>query len=196
MLLVCKCLSEFSVEIIFLSCCYYLKMPSFRQKSTSSEFYKNYTVGPIFESGSWEYLGRTRGTHHAPTPHGGAAGPWPRQGMVWGPPGPPPLLPPTTSSSCPTKDIFIQKLVFLLFIFHGFWSTCSAHLCCWDLEHLFFGMWLLHSSKWNFVWWIISWVFAVVGDRLSEFACLFYARLISFDACLALLQVDKVVPLI
>ena len=36
-------------------------MPSFRQKSTSSEFHKNYTVGPIFACGSWEYLGRTRG---------------------------------------------------------------------------------------------------------------------------------------
>ena len=81
-------------------------MPSFRQKSTSSEFYKKYAIGPIFESGSWEYLGMPRGTHHAPTPHGGTAGMWPRLGMVWGPPSPPPLLPPTTHLSCPTKENF------------------------------------------------------------------------------------------
>ena len=38
--------------------------------------------------------------------------------------------------------------------------------------------------------------FASVGDRLSEFACLFYVRIITFDACLALLQVSIVVPFI
>ena len=38
--------------------------------------------------------------------------------------------------------------------------------------------------------------FAAIGDRLSEFACLFYVRIISFDACLSLLQVAIVVPFI
>ena len=28
--------------------------------------------------------------------------------------------------------------------------------------------------------------FAAIGDRLSEFACLFYVRIISLDACLIL----------
>ena len=50
-------------------------MPSFRQKSTSSEFYKNFTGGPIFARGSWEYLVRTKGTHHAPTLGVGAGSP-------------------------------------------------------------------------------------------------------------------------
>ena len=38
--------------------------------------------------------------------------------------------------------------------------------------------------------------FAAIGDRLSEFACLFYVRILSFDACLALLQIAIVVPFI
>ena len=112
-------------------------MHSFRQKSTSSEFYKNYAIGPIFESGSWEYLEMTRGTHHTPTTHGGAAGLCPRLGMVWGPPGPPPLLPPTTSSSYPTKHIFHPQTRVLAAYSHDFdllahpifaaevWSICS-----------------------------------------------------------------------
>ena len=38
--------------------------------------------------------------------------------------------------------------------------------------------------------------FAAIGDMLSEFSCLFYVRIIIFDACLALLQVALVVPFI
>ena len=38
--------------------------------------------------------------------------------------------------------------------------------------------------------------FAAISDRLSEFSCLFYAGISSFDACLALLQVAIVVPFI
>ena len=64
------------------------------------------------------------------------------------------------------------------------WSICSS--ACDSSIHtsgiLFGGLYLEY--------------FAVVGDRLSEFACLFYARLISFDACLALLQNAIVVPFI
>ena len=64
------------------------------------------------------------------------------------------------------------------------WSICSS--VCDSSIHpsgiLFSGVFLEY--------------FAAVGDRLSEFACLFYARLISFDACLALLQVAIVVPFI
>jgi hypothetical protein len=43
------------------------------------------------------------------------------------------------------------KLVFLLLSTSIFLSPCSTHHCCWDLEHLFSGMWLLRLSKWNFV---------------------------------------------
>ena len=64
------------------------------------------------------------------------------------------------------------------------WSVCSS--VCDSSIHpsriLFSGLYLEY--------------FAAVGDRLSEFACLFYARLINFDACLALLQVAIVVPFI
>ena len=151
MRLVCKCLSEFSCWNHFSVLQLLFKMPSFCQKSTSSEFYKNYDAGPIFESGSWEYLGMTRGTHHAPTAHGGAVGMWSRQGMVRGPPSPPPFLLPTTSFSSPTKDIFHSKTCVLAALARDFRSPCSAHLCCWDLERLLFSMWLLHLSKWNFV---------------------------------------------
>ena len=38
--------------------------------------------------------------------------------------------------------------------------------------------------------------FAATGDRLSEFAYLFYAIIIIFYACLALLQVSIVVSLV
>ena len=84
-------------------------------------------------------------------------------------------------------------LLFLLEIFDllaqpifaaGIWSVCSS--VCDSSIHpsgiLFSGLFLEY--------------FAAVGDRLSEFACLFYVRLISFDACLALLQVAIVVPFI
>ena len=38
--------------------------------------------------------------------------------------------------------------------------------------------------------------FAAIGDRLSDFSCFFYVRIICFDACLALLQVAIVVRFI
>ena len=64
------------------------------------------------------------------------------------------------------------------------WSICSS--VCDSFIHpsgiLFSGLFLEY--------------FAAIGDRLSEFACLFYVRLISFDACLALLQVAIVVRFI
>ena len=64
------------------------------------------------------------------------------------------------------------------------WSICS--LVCDSSIHpngiMFGGLYLEY--------------FAIVGDRLSEVACLFYARLIIFYACLALLQVAIVVSFI
>jgi hypothetical protein len=39
------------------------------------------------------------------------------------------------------------KPMFLLFFIVIFRSPCSAHHFCWDLEHLFSGMWLLCLSK-------------------------------------------------
>ena len=102
-----------------------------------------------------------------------------------------PLLPLARPKTFPSK-----KLMFLLPIFVDFdllaqpifaaeiWSVCSS--VCDSSFHpsgiLFSGLYLEY--------------FAVVGDRLSEFACLFYFRLISFYACLALLQVAIVVPFI
>ena len=92
------------------------------------------------------------------------------------------LLPLARPKPFPSK-----KLVFLLLIVVDFdllaqpifaaeiWSICSS--VCDSSIHpsgiLFGGLYLEY--------------FAVVGDRLSEFACLFYARLVVFDACLALL---------
>ena len=113
-------------------------MPSFHKKSTSSEFYKNYIIGPIFENGSWEYLGRTRG----PTmpPHHMVARQVLGRARAWCGAHlalhlfshlPLPCLPrPKTLSS--------KKLVFLLLIFMDFellaqpifaaeiWSICSS----------------------------------------------------------------------
>jgi hypothetical protein len=51
------------------------------------------------------------------------------------------------------------KPEFLLFFTWIFRSPCSAQHFCWNLEHLFSGMWLLHLSKQIFFWWSISWVF-------------------------------------
>ena len=171
-------------------------MPSFRQKSTSSEFYKNYTIGPIFESGSWEYLGMTRGPtmppHHMVARQAcGRARAWCGAHLALHHfshlPLPPVARPKTFS---------IFKLVFLLPIFMIFdllaqpifaaelWDICS--LLCDSSDApcriLFGGVFLEY--------------FAAAGDRLSDFACLVYARIISFDACLALLQVAIVVPFI
>jgi len=41
----------------------------------------------------------------------------------------------------------LLKPEFLAVLARDFRSLCSAHLCCWDLGHLFSGMWLLRLSK-------------------------------------------------
>ena len=113
--------------------------------------------------------------------------PWPRQGQVWGPLALHYLLFLSFSFSLPKNTIPLFEHEFLLLLLAIFdllaqpiipaeiWSICSSvrDSSIHPSGILFGGLYLEY--------------FAVVGDRLSEVACLFYASLIIFDACLALL---------
>jgi hypothetical protein len=95
--------------------------------------------------------------------------------VAWcGPPGPPLILPPATSLS-PTKNSTpLLKPMFLLFSLTIFnllaqpifaaeiWSICSPVYDSFDCPSriLFSGVFLEY--------------FSIIGDRLNEFACLFY----------------------
>ena len=76
----------------------------------------------------------TWGNQGGPTmpPHHVVARPQdrPRQGMVWGPPGPPLAPPPTTSLSLPTKHTTPAQTRVLAGCARDFRSLCSAHLFC------------------------------------------------------------------
>ena len=80
--------------------------------------------------GFWKCLELTRGTHHVATPHGGAAHPGPRLGMVWGPPGPPLNHSPPWTLSLPDHSPIIAQTRVLAAIFRVFGSPCSAHHLC------------------------------------------------------------------
>jgi hypothetical protein len=120
------------------------------------------------------HLGHPRGTHHATTPHGGAARARPHRGMVWSPLALHlPLHQPLHSL---TQNIFtsLLKLEFLLFLLvisdllaqpifvAEIWSICSpvcdSFVC--PSRILYSGVFLEY--------------FSTIGDRLNEFACLFY----------------------
>jgi hypothetical protein len=94
-----------------------------------------------------EAPGTTQGdppSHHTTWWHG------PGQAALWhgvGPPGPPLILPPATPFSLPKKHHSIAQTCVLTILSRDFRYPCSAHLCCWDSEHLFSGMWLLRLSK-------------------------------------------------
>ena len=120
--------------------------------------------------------------HHLTARHGCG----PRRGMVWGPPGPPLTHLPLISFSHPTHTPPLFKLVFLLLLLEFFdllaqpifvaeiWTICSP-VCdssMYPSRILFSRVYLEY--------------FAAVGDLLSEYACLFYVDIISFDACLVL----------
>ena len=94
------------------------------------------------------------------------------------------------------NTISLLKLVFLLFLPAIFdllaqpifaaeiWGICSP-VC----DSSVYPIGILFSE-------VFLEYFSTVGDRLSQFACLFYVIIIIFDACLALLQVAIGVPFI
>jgi hypothetical protein len=120
------------------------------------------------------HLGHPMGTHHATTPHGGAARARPRRGMVWAPlalhlPLHQPLH--SLSQNISTPLFKPEFLLFLLAILNllaqpifaaEIWSICSPVCDSFDCPSriLFSGLFLEY--------------FSTIGDRLNEFACLFY----------------------
>ena len=131
----------------------------------------------------------TRGTHQATTRHHGAVEVRPRPVLVWGPPGPPLTHLSLTPFSLPTIHTTIAQTRVLAALAQPIfaaeiWINCSPVCDSSDYPNriLFSGVSLDY--------------FAAVGDRLSELACLFYALISCFDACLVLLQVPIVFPFI
>ena len=135
----------------------------------------------------WECLELTRGTHHATTPPHRAAGvwaaPWHGVGPTW------PSTHPSSSHfflspdqthhhcsnpcSCCSCSRFFDLLAQPIFVAE-IWTICSP-VCdssMYPSRILFSRVYLEY--------------FAAVGDLLSEYACLFYVDIISFDACLVL----------
>jgi hypothetical protein len=102
------------------------------------------------KNGEDRHLGDLRGTCHATSPPGGAAQAWPRPPMVRGAPWPLTYLFLPSSFSLPKTMTHLLKPEFLMLFISIFWYSCSAHHCCWDLEHLYSGMWLIRLSNWNF----------------------------------------------
>ena len=112
--------------------------------------------------------------------------PWPRQPLRWGTLGPPAVHPPTTSSSCITQLVFLSHTRVLAVLLRDFdlfvqpisaaeiWGICSP-VC----DSSMYPSRILFSK-------VYLEYFAAVGDLLSEYACLFYVDIISFDACLVL----------
>jgi hypothetical protein len=144
-----------------------------------------------------EAPGITQGGHHATTPQGGVGqgqvGPW--HGV--GAPGPPHLLLHRPFHSLSRKNSTpLLKPVFLLFLLAIFdllaqpifaaeiWSICFSVCDSSDCPSriLFSGVFLEYFDS--------------VGDRLNEFACLFYCLDKLFWCMLALLQVPIVVSFI
>jgi hypothetical protein len=82
----------------FLISCQFLKNPQkLRFSKNSGKFFLIFYV----KNGAERHLGHLRGTHHATSPHGGAAQAWPRRGMVRGAPSPSTYLSTSTSVSLP-----------------------------------------------------------------------------------------------
>jgi hypothetical protein len=146
------------------------------------------------KNGTERHLGHPRGTHHATTPHGGAVQARPRHGMVWG------LLAlhlffhlPLHSLSRKNSTPLLKPmfLLFLLVIFDllaqpifaaEIWSICALVCDSFDCQSriLFSGVFLEY--------------FSTIGDRLNEFAYLFYCLEKLLWCMLALLQLPIVVP--
>jgi hypothetical protein len=117
------------------------------QKQSFSKNSRKLFLNFYVKNGAERLLEHPRGTRHASTPHGGAVQAWTAPWHGVGPPGPPLTSPPAIPLSLLKKLHSIAQTHVLAVLARDFRTPSSAHICCWDLEHLFSGMWLLRLSK-------------------------------------------------
>jgi hypothetical protein len=182
------CMLGFDLLEIILSSFFwvFIDMP-ISEKSSKIKFLENFRkffINFYVKNGAKRHLGGTRRGSHATSHIGGAAQPWPRHPGVRRPHlalrlSLPPLLflspenndtPSSNLSSCCSSPWFFDLLA-QPNISAKIWSICSpvcdSSTC---LSRISFGEVFIEY-------------FSIVGDRINEYACLFYCLELLFDAC-------------